>query len=65
MRLDRSRVRLTRGKEPEYDKPTPLTKAEAVSFMWELAREVFSLAGTSDVESRLQRHVVSLARKKG
>jgi hypothetical protein len=39
-------------------------KAESISFMWELTQEVFALSGRFDVKSRLQRHVVSLTRKK-
>ena len=40
-----------------------MTKAEAFELVWELTKEVFSLSGKYDVESRLQRHVVSIARK--
>lgn len=34
--------------------------AECLSFVWELTKEVYSISGEYDVESRLQRHVVHI-----
>jgi hypothetical protein len=63
MRVDRTRVRLLRGKEEAPEERVAMTPEEAMDFVWELSQEIFSLSGKYDVESRLQRHVVSIHRK--
>jgi hypothetical protein len=63
MRLDRKQVRVLRGKAEQPEDRVVMTPAEAVDLVWELSQEVFSLSGKYDVESRLQRHVVSIHRK--
>ncbi|MEA3500312.1 MAG: hypothetical protein U9R41_04745 [Candidatus Marinimicrobia bacterium] len=40
------------------------SKSELLSFMWELTKDIYSLTGSYDVESRLQRDVISIIRKK-
>lgn len=45
--------------------PADMTKADALSFVWELTKEVYSFTKGFDAESRLQRHVVSLTRQQG
>ena len=63
MQLDRKKVRVLKSNSDDVEKPVQLTPAEALSFTWELTKEVYSLSGKYDVESRLQRHVVSITRK--
>ena len=63
MRVDRAQVRVSRIESEGTEEAVSLTKSEALSFIWELSQEVFSLSGRYDVESRLQRHVVSVIRK--
>ncbi len=40
-----------------------LKKADALSFIWDLTEEIYSLSGKFDVKSRLQRNVVSVTRQ--
>jgi hypothetical protein len=40
-----------------------MSKAEAISFVDELTKEIFSLSGKYDVESGLQRHIIKINRK--
>lgn len=63
MRVDRTIVRVSRMKSENTEEPARMTKSEALSFLWELSAEVFSLSGRYDVKSRLQRHVVTITRK--
>jgi hypothetical protein len=61
--VDRKVVTLIRKGEPVPPEKAGLTGAAALAFVWELTKEVFSLSGSYDVESRLQRHVVTFTRK--
>jgi hypothetical protein len=54
---------ITKTNKYEEERPVQLSKAEALSFVWELTEELFSLSGRYDVKSRLQRDVVSITRK--
>ena len=63
MKLDRKTVTMYKNRKELKDSPANLSKSEALSFVWELTKEVYSLSGKYDVESRLQRHVVSLIKK--
>ena len=63
MNVDKTRTRITQTDSTGPEERVNMSKSEAISFMWELSAEVFSLSGKYDVESRLQRHVVSLTRK--
>jgi hypothetical protein len=65
MKLDRTSVRIIKKGGLDGGHAVRMTNTEAVLFMWELTREVYSLSGNFDVESRLQRHVVFLTRKAG
>lgn len=60
MRVDRKHIQITGLKSEKIDKPATISKSEALSFVWELSKEIFSLSGKYDVESRLQRHIVSI-----
>jgi hypothetical protein len=48
-------------KSPEAeDNYVDLPPAERLSLVWELTKEMFSLSGKYDVESRLKRDVVTI-----
>jgi len=63
MKLDRKKVSLTKQVKKNYEEAAALTGAEGLLFVWELTKEVYSLSGKFDVESRLQRDVISIIRK--
>jgi len=63
MRLQRQTVAIYKKGADICEKPAALSKAEALSFVWELTKEVYSFTGKHDVESRLQRDVVVVYRK--
>jgi predicted nucleotide-binding protein len=63
MKLDRKKVTISKVDKNELEKPCNLSGAEAMSYVWELTKEVYSLSGKYDVESRLQRYVVTVIRK--
>jgi hypothetical protein len=62
MRVNRKHIQISKMKSAHTETPADITKSEAISFLWELTQEVFSLSGRYDVKSRLQRHVVSITR---
>jgi len=65
MKVNRKHIQISRMKSAHTDEtPADISKSEAISFIWELTQEIFSLSGKYDVESRLQRHVVSITRKR-
>ena len=64
MNVDKKIVKLYRTETGEKEEPVAMSKAEAISFVDELTREVFSLSGNYDVESRLQRHIIKIIRKR-
>jgi hypothetical protein len=62
MKVDRKKIRVS--PTTEYaDEVVRLEKAEALSFIWDLTEEIYSLSGKFDVKSRLQRDVVSITRQ--
>ena len=63
MRLDRKSVHLFKTGVAQAEASATMTKSEAFAFVWELTQEVFSLSRRYNVQSRLQRHVVSVTRK--
>jgi hypothetical protein len=65
VKLDRYSVKILKKGEQEIECAVKLTKADSVSFLWDLTREIYSLSGHFDVESRLQRHVVRINKKAG
>ncbi len=64
MKLNRRIVKISKAKPKDDEVPANITMSEGLSFLWELTEEVFSLSGRYDVKSRLQRHVVSITRKR-
>ena len=62
MKVDRKKVRVSQ-KTKHMDEVAQLKKAEALSFIWDLTEEIYSLSGRFDVKSRLQRNVVSVTRQ--
>ena len=61
MKLDRKKVSISQLVKNDIEERAHLNKSEALSFVWEITEEVFSLAGGYDVKSRLQRDVISIA----
>lgn len=62
MKLDRKEVKVSRTMKHVHE-AVKLKKDEALSFVWDLTEEIYSLSGNFDVRSRLQRNVVSVTRK--
>ena len=65
MRVDRKHIQISGIKSGTITRDTPVTKSEAFSLVWELSSEIYSLSGKYDVESRLQRHIVSVIKVRG
>ena len=65
MKMNRKIVQVIKPGTHIKESPVDMTKAEALSFVWELTKEVYSFTKGFDAESRLQRHVVTLARQQG
>jgi len=64
-RVDRNTTSVVRGNRADKPKPADMTPAEALLFVWELTKEVYSLTGKHDVESRLRRDIVTITRPSG
>ncbi len=62
MKVDRKKVRVSQMTK-HTEEVAQLKKADALSFIWDLTEEVYSLSGRFDVKSRLQRNVVSVTRQ--
>ncbi len=62
-KVNRKKVSIIRYDKNDTNEVTNMTSAELLSFVWELTKEVYSLSGKYDVESRLQRDVISITRK--
>jgi len=65
MKLKRGILKKLSTKEVIQERPIELSAGQSISFVWDLTREVYSLSGKYDVESRLQRDVVNIIRGKG
>jgi len=63
MKLNRKRVTVLRSVKNDTEEAAGITKSEALSFVWELTEEIYSLSGRYDVKSRLQRNVISITRQ--
>jgi hypothetical protein len=63
IRLQRDKIKIVHNKNDASDDYVLASPEECMSFVWELTKEVYSLSGEYDVESRLQRHVVHIIRK--
>ena len=61
--MQRDVVKLGRRQDRDDTGFVPGTMAERLEIAWQLTREAYSLSGTYDVERRLQRHVVVLAKR--
>lgn len=64
MRLDRTRTRLSKRREHEDDNFVIGTMEERLLMVWPITVELAKLAGSFDVERRLQRDVVRLAKRR-
>ena len=62
IKLNRKRVTISAFVKNEIMEATELEMSEALSFVWELTEEIYSLSGRFDVKSRLQRDVISVTR---
>ncbi len=62
MKVDRKKVRVSQTTKHTAE-VAQLKKADALSFIWDLTEEIYSLSGKFDVKSRLQRNVVSVTRQ--
>jgi len=63
MRMDRKHIAVHKTKIPQNDEYVDLPPDECISFVWELTKEIYSLTGEYDAQSRLQRNVVNIIRK--
>ena len=61
MKLNRKKISVSRFVKNDIEEATHLKKSEALSFVWELTEEIYSLTGRYDVKSRLQRDVISIS----
>ena len=61
--LDRKIISISKFVKNDIEEATHLKKSEALSFVWELTEEIYSLTGRHDVKSRLQRNVISINRQ--
>ena len=62
MDLDRSKISIYNSEKTGHDEVYCSDKSKALSFVWELTKEIFSLTGKYDVESRLQRNHIVITR---
>ena len=63
LRVARNQVRLLRSHDID-DSASTLSQEELLSSVWELTEEIYSLTGTYDAQSRLQRNAVVIDRKR-
>lgn len=64
MKLNRKVVTISKFVKNDTDKAAIMTKSEALSFVWELTEEIYSISGRYNAESRLQRNVISITRQR-
>ena len=60
--VDRSVIQVVRDGGSQESRYGKMSRAEALCFVWELTREVYSLTGKHDVESRLRRDIVTVTK---
>ena len=63
MKLNRNIISISKNLKTDIEEITPLNKSDALSFVWELTEEIYSISGRSDVKSRLQRDVIFITRE--
>ena len=61
--MNRKHIEVYKNKIHINDEYVDLPSNERIAFVWELTREIYSLTGEYNVESRLQRDVVTIIRK--
>ncbi len=64
MKLNRKKVTVSQSVKNDTEEAAGIAKSEALSFVWELTEEIYSLSGRYDVKSRLQRNVISITRQR-
>lgn len=62
LRVARNQSRLLKSHDYK-DSASPLSQEDLLASVWELTEEIYSLTGTYDAQSRLQRDVVVINRK--
>ena len=64
MSLQRNKTRFFQNIKLVEEEPAQMTPVDRFLFVWELTKEINSLTGDFNVESRLQRNVVHFIRKR-
>jgi len=59
-----NRIITKTSSESIIEEPVQISASESISLVWDLTKEVFSLTKKHDVESRLQRNVINIIRRK-
>ena len=62
MKVDRNKISIKSLKEKSNTETQ--SPQENLQMVWELTKELYSLAGYKNVERRLQRHITKLIRRK-
>jgi hypothetical protein len=62
IRLQRDKIKMLEKKDNVDDDYISTSPEECLSFIWELTKEIYSLSGEYDVESRLQRDFIHIMR---
>lgn len=65
MKVNRKITTLLKNNKNTQGQKVHLDKSEALEFVWELTEEIYSLSPKHDVQSRLQRDIVTIQRKRG
>lgn len=60
IRLQRDKIKMLEKKDNVDDDYVSASPEECLSFIWELTKEIYSLSGEYDVESRLQRDFIHI-----
>ncbi len=63
MKLNRSVISVRRMVKSNIEEIAPISKKDALLYVWDLTQEIYSFTGGFDAESRLQRNVISFTRK--
>lgn len=64
MQMNRKHIAVRKSKVHQNDEYVDLSPEERLSFVWELTKEIYALSWEYDVESRLQRNVIHIIKKK-
>ena len=63
IRVDRNKIKILKNNNKRNTESAEMSDSERMSFVWELTKEVCSLSGKYDVESRLQRNALTIIKK--